>query len=186
MGTSREIVFRGDKSYDGHRLSEIWDREVKNEKIAWYVDHFTEDAEQFGVRYLIPDLRMTNENKDQRDPNDKEGSQWGSDDVAEWFGKDDILHTYTFVFQIPDISEVFGIHCEPRRVFPFGPRALSLPVANLWDEYIEHGVNGPLKACMVTDNSKLVAIVQNPTWATIEKYGLGQDFMLTLAGILDQ
>ena len=127
---------------------------------------------------------MTNENKDQRDPNDKEGSQWTGPDVAEWFIKDDESHSYTFLFQLTDIGEVFGIHAESYRVFPFGPQALSLPVANLWDDYVEHGINGPLKGCMIS-NTKLVAIVHNPMWATIEKYGLGQDYMLTLAGILD-
>ena len=105
------------------------------------MDHFTEQASQYGVRYLADGIMMTNENKDQRDPNDKEGSQWTGPDVAEWFIKDDESHSYTFLFQLTDIGEVFGIHAESYRVFPFGPQALSLPVANLWDDYVEHGIN---------------------------------------------
>lgn len=182
-----EVLHPGDKSYDGQKLAEIWDREVRNEKIAWYVDHFTEDAIKFGVRYLADGIMMTNENKDQRDPNDREGSQWNSDDVAEWFEKDGMVHTYTFLFQLSDVGELFGIHCKPFKVLPFGPQALSLPVANLWDEYVEHGINGPLKSCCLEAASpKLVAIVHNPLWRTLEKYGLGADFALSAAGVLDK
>jgi hypothetical protein len=80
---------------------------------------------------------------------------------------------------------VFGIHVEANRVFPFGARALSLPVENLWSEYVEHGILGPLKACLSAQNAKLVAIVADSRFETLERYGLTQDYMLTLAAILD-
>ena len=68
--------------------------ELANDRMAWYVDYFTEDPEQFEVRLIATEpntgieIRMTNENKEQRDPNDPENGQWGAGDVAEWFKKD--------------------------------------------------------------------------------------------------
>jgi hypothetical protein len=128
---------------------------------------------------------MTNENKEQRDPNDIEGSQWEGGDVAEWFGKTKPQHTWVAVF-IHDTGEVFGIHVEANRVFPFGARALSLPVENLWTEYVEHGIYGPLKVCLMGKSAKLIAIVADARFATLETYGLTQDYMLTLAAVLDK
>jgi len=186
-----EHTWPGDQDFNGKKLSDIFEVEVKNDKIAWYCDYFTQDAAQFNVRFLAGNdndpgrVMMTNENKEQRDPNDVDGSQWGGGDVAEWFGKTKPQHTWIIIFVHPT-GEVFGLHVEANRVFPFGARALSLPVENLWDEYIEHGILGPLKACLVSKDAKLVAIVADAQFSTLEKYGLTQDYMLTLAAVLDK
>jgi hypothetical protein len=186
-----ESVWAGDQDFNGKKLSQIFEQEVRNDKIAWYVDYFTQDAAQFNVRFLAGDdgdpkrVMMTNENKEQRDPNDIAGSQWEGDDVAEWFGKTKPQHTWILIFT-HDTGEVFGIHAEANRVFPFGARALSLPVENLWKEYVEHGIYGPLKACLSVKNAKLVAIVADSKFETLNGYGLAQDYMLTLAAVLDK
>jgi hypothetical protein len=192
MGTAHsENIWPGDQEFNGKKLSQIFEQEVRNDKIAWYVDYFTQDAAQFNVRFLAgadddpKRVMMTNENKEQRDPNDIEGSQWEGKDVAEWFGKAKPQHIWCVIFT-HDTGEVFGIHVESNRVFPFGARALSLPVENLWKEYVEHGIYGPLKACLAGKNAKLVAIVADSRFATLETYGLTQDYMLTLAAILDK
>jgi hypothetical protein len=192
MGTAHsENIWAGDQDFNGKKLSQIFEQEVRNDKIAWYVDYFTQDADQFNVRFLAgadgdpKRVMMTNENKEQRDPNDIEGSQWEGADVAEWFGKTKPQHTWIVIFT-HDSGEVFGIHVEANRVFPFGARALSLPVENLWSEYVEHGIHGPLKACLSAKNAKLVAIVADAQFATLEGYGLTQDYMLTLAAVLDK
>jgi hypothetical protein len=192
MGTEySEHIWAGDQDFNGKKLSQIFDQEVRNDKIAWYVDYFTQDAAQFNVRFLAGEdddpkrVMMTNENKEQRDPNDIAGSQWEGADVAEWFGKTKPQHTWVAVFA-HDTGEVFGIHVEANRVFPFGARALSLPVENLWREYVEHGILGPLKACLSAKNAKLVAIVADARFETLDGYGLTQDYMLTLAAVLDK
>jgi len=183
-----EYVWPGDQVFNGKRLDKIFDTEIDNDKIAWYVDYFTEDAQQYNVRYLAEEgnekVMMTNENKEQRDPNDLANSQWSGDDVAEWFGRERPQHTWAFIFAHGS-GEIFGLHVQAHRVFPFGSRALSLPVTNLWDEYTEHGIHGPLK-CLSTSSVKLVAIVADPKFATVDGYGLGQDYVLALATILDK
>ncbi len=184
-----EKVWAGDKIFNGKRLDKIFEQEIDNDKIAWYVDYFTEDAQQYNVRYLAEDgnerVMMTNENKEQRDPNDLANSQWTGDDVAEWFrsGKTS-THTWAFIFA-HGTGEVYGLHVQPYRVFPFGSRALSLPVTNLWDDYTEHGIHGPL-TCLSLGQAKLVAIVADPEYATLDGYGLGQDYVLALAAIIDK
>jgi hypothetical protein len=192
MGNAHsENVWAGDAVFNGKKLTTIFEQEVRNDKIAWYVDYFTQDAAQFNVRFLAGDddddgrVMMTNENKEGRDKNDVEGSQWAGPDVAEWFGKTKPQHTWIVIFT-HDSGEVFGIHVEANRVFPFGARALSLPVENLWNEYVENGIYGPLKACLSAKNAKLVAIVADAKFATLEGYGLTQDYMLTLAAVLDK
>jgi len=192
MGNSySEKVWAGDLEFNGKKLTTIFEQEVRNDKIAWYVDYFTQDAAQFNVRFLAgsdddPDrVMMTNENKEQRDPNDIAGSQWEGGDVAEWFGKTKPQHTWVAIFT-HDSGEVFGIHVESNMVFTFGARALSLPVENLWKEYVEHGILGPLQACLSSKNAKLVAIVADARFATLDTYGLTQDYMLTLAAVLDK
>ena len=190
--TTKEIVYKGATKCDDedNDLAIIFSREIKNERVAWYVDYFTEDAEQFNVRYLVKSpvrLMMTNENIDQRDPADKDGSQWNSKDVAEWFGAEDGQHgkhTWVFIFQ-HEAGETFGIHCEAERVFAFGPRALSIGFANMWSEYVENGIRGPLHACTLGKDAQLVAIVDQPRWETLNQYGLQQDYMLHLAAVLD-
>lgn len=192
MGTVYyEHIWAGDQEFNGKKLSQIFDQEVRNDKIAWYVDYFTQDASQFNVRFLAGEdedpkrVMMTNENKEQRDPNDVAGSQWEGADVAEWFGKTKPQHTWVVIFA-HDSGEVFGIHVEANQVFTFGARALSLPVENLWKEYVEHGILGPLKACLGSQSSKLVAIVADARFETLDGYGLTQDYMLTLASVLDE
>lgn len=193
----KEVVYLGSRKFnDGKPLAEIFASELSNERMAWYVDYFTEDPEQFEVRLLATEpntgveIRMTNENKEQRDPNDPENGQWGGEDVAEWFKKDvpggeKIEHRWIRSFT-SDTGEVWGLHVESRRIFCFGPNALSLPTENLWDLYVEEGIAGPLKASLAFRQSKLHSIVTDPdVYGTLDKIGLVQEYMLALAGMLD-
>ena len=47
-----ESVWAGDQDFNGKKLTQIFEQEVRNDKIAWYVDYFTQDAAQFNVRFL--------------------------------------------------------------------------------------------------------------------------------------
>jgi hypothetical protein len=133
---------------------------------------------------------MTNENKEQRDPNDAENGQWGGNDVAEWFkttapGGEKVEHRWILTFT-SDTGEVWGLHVEANRIFCFGPTALSLPSENLWDLYVEEGIAGPLKASLAFRTSRLQAMVMDPDiFGHLDKVGLVQEYMLALAGMLD-
>jgi hypothetical protein len=183
-----EVIWKASRSFDNGTLAAAFDREIQNEHIAWYVDYYTEDPANFGVKYLVPGLHMTNENKEHRDSADKEGTQWDGPDVCEWFeSKSDpgARHTWVFLLKTADDAAVYGIHCAAEHVFAFGPQSLSLPSTNLWEEYIEHGIRGPLKAILPVKDMKLVAIIENPRWGTLTQFGLSQEWMLTRAALLD-
>jgi hypothetical protein len=186
----RETVHLGETKFQENlALNVLFAREVGNAKIAWYIDYYTEDAERFSVRYIAKlgelVVKMTNENKFDRDAADPEGTQWGPEDVTEWFKSDGKENCWLFFFQ-HNSGEVFGIHCEPNRVFAFGPSSLSLPMSNLWGEYVEDGIRGPIRACSAVDESKLQAISINPdVFGHLKKVDLVHDYMCALAAILD-
>jgi hypothetical protein len=186
----KETVHLGETTFQENlALNVLFEREVANEKIAWYIDYFTEDAERFSVRYIAKKgesvVKMTNENKFDRDAADPEGTQWGPEDVTEWFKVDGKENRWLFLFT-HNSGELFGIHCEPNRVFAFGPSSLSLPMSNLWDEYVEDGIRGPMRACSAIELSKLQAISVNPdVFGHLAKVDLVHDYMCALAVILD-
>lgn len=189
----KEHFHKGTAKYDkGDTLTDIFAHEVENPKLAWYVDYYTEDPERYRVRYLASSTRetiyMTNENKDERDPADLEASQWGGGDVAEWFSKDgsNIEHRWLFLFRHTS-GELYGIHVEKFRVFAFGPASLSLPTSNLWEEYVEHGILGPVKSCTSIAESKLFGIVEDADiHGQLEKSGMLVDYLSALASVLDK
>ncbi len=193
----KEQLYLGTRNFnDGKALADIFATELSNDRMAWYVDYFTEDPEQFEVRLIATEpstgieIRMTNENKEQRDPNDAENGQWGGGDVAEWFkttapGGEKVEHRWILTFT-SDTGEVWGLHVEANRIFCFGPNALSLPNENLWDLYVEEGIAGPLKASLAFRTSRLQAMVMDPDiFGHLDKVGLVQEYMLALAGMLD-
>jgi hypothetical protein len=189
----QEIVHKGaTKFQESTPLTEIFDREVANNLVAWYVDYYTENAEQYRVRYLAQDdngnmVKMTNENKSHRDPADLESSQWGPDDVAEWFTEDgsDVQNRLIFLFAHA-AGETFGIHAEAYRVFSFGPASLSLPTTNLWPQYVEDGIHGPILGCGDFDQFKLLSIIENPNvHGHLDDAGLLSEYMGALATVLD-
>lgn len=61
----------------------------QHEKYAWYVDYATDvvEARGFLVRFLSEDpfIAWSNENKEQRDPDDPASTNWESEDIARWF-----------------------------------------------------------------------------------------------------
>ena len=193
----KEVTYLGTRKFnEGKSLHKILLEELANDRMAWYVDYFTDDPETFEVRYIATEpntgveILMTNENKNQRDAADPENGQWGPKDVAEWFKQevpngDKIEHRWIMSFT-SDTGEVWGLHIEAYRIFCFGPNVLSLPSENLWDSYVEDGIAGPLKASLEFKKSKLHAIVINPdVFGTLSKIGLVQDYMLALAQMLD-
>jgi hypothetical protein len=188
----KEVFHKGTAKYEeGKPLTEIFAHEVENPKMAWYVDYYTEDPGRYRVRYLAVSptntILMTNENKDERDPADLDASQWSAGDVAEWFTADGstVEHRWCMIFQHTS-GEVYGIHVEKFRVFAFGPASLSLSTGNLWDEYVENGILGPLRACAGITESKLVGIVEDPNvHGQLEKSGLLVEYLSALASVLD-
>ena len=114
---------------------------------------------------------MTNENKDERNPADLDSTQWGPDDVAEWFTPDGstVEHRWVFLFQ-HNSGEVFGIHVEKYRVFAFGPTSLSLPTCNLWEEYVENGDVrfGYIHLPFLSPESQLAAEASDSCWLMID------------------
>jgi len=192
---SKEIVYEGSRTFGSKRLAEIWANEVGNDRMAWYVDYFLEEPAQFQVRLLAEDdatgtvIRATNENKEQRDPNDPENSQWGSEDVGRWFihelpNGNAVEHRWVLLFTSPQ-GEVWGIHIERNLIFCFGPDSLSLPAENLWDIYVEHGLAGPMMASN-NRNSKLLAFIDQPdVFGFIEREDVLQHYMVALAGAVD-
>lgn len=181
-----------DKYEEGKTLTDIFAHEVENPKMAWYVDYYTEDPGRYRVRYLAVGptntILMTNENKDERDPADLASSQWEAGDVAEWFTPDGstVQHRWAFIFQHSS-GEVYGIHCEKFRIFAFGPASLSLPTSNLWEEYVEHGILGPVKACAKVEESKLFGIIEDPdVQGQLVKSGLLVEYLGALATLLDE
>lgn len=189
----KEQWHKGTAKYEeGKTLTDIFAHEVENQKMAWYVDYYTEDPGRYRVRYLAVSptntVLMTNENKDERDPADLESSQWGGSDVAEWFCRDGskVEHRWVFLFQHSS-GEVYGIHCEANRVFAFGPASLSLPISNMWEEYVEHGILGPLKACSKVEESKLFGIIEDPdVHGQLVASGMLVEYLTALATILDE
>ena len=190
----KEQWHKGTDKYEeeAKTLTDIFAHEVENPKMAWYVDYYTEDPGRYRVRYLAVSARntifMTNENKDERDPADLESSQWGGADVAEWFSPDgsNVEHRWVFLFQHAS-GEVYGIHTEANRVFAFGPASLSLPMVNLWEEYVEHGILGPVQACSKIQESKLFGIIEDPdVQGQLVKSGLLQEYLSALAALLDE
>jgi hypothetical protein len=130
---------------------------------------------------------MTNENKDERDPADLDSSQWGEGDVAEWFSADGstVEHRWCLTFQHTS-GEVYGIHVERFRVFAFGPASLSLSTSNLWEEYVENGILGALRACAGITESSLVGIIEDPDLnGQLVKAGLQVEYLSALAAVLD-
>lgn len=184
---SREFVHKGHTKYDEDTLSTLFFREIRNERMAWYIDYFTEDPEQFGVRYLAEGANdrvwMTNEKKDKRDPNDC----WGSNDVITWFSQDNTEHRWMFFFRTSQ-GDLWGLHVEANLVFAFGPDGLSLPAANLWDEYVTDGILGPLRMTGFDgDKQALEAIVVDPDLhGELDKFALLDKWLFALAGILDE
>lgn len=180
-----------DKYADSKSLTEIFSHDVENQKVAWYVDYYTEDPGRYRVRYLAVSptnkILMTNENKDERDPADPESTQWESADVAEWFSVEGspIEHRWVFLFQHTS-GELYGIHCEANRVFAFGPASLSLPTSNLWEEYVEHGILGAIRGCTQFSDSTLYGIIEDPNVrGQLEKSGLLVEYLSALAALLD-
>lgn len=188
----KEQWYPGTGKYEkGETLTDIFAHEVENPKMAWYVDYYTEDPARYQVRYLAVSPRatvfMTNENKDERDPSDLEGSQWGGSDVAEWFSRDgsNVEHRWVLIFQHAS-GEVYGLHVEANRVFAFGPASLNLPTNNLWEEYVEHGILGPVQAVAKLQESKLYGIIEDPdVGGQLTKSGLVIEYMTALAVLLD-
>jgi hypothetical protein len=189
--SQKEIVFKGSRPFnDGKALKDIFSSEVGNDRMAWYVDYFLEDPSKFQVRFLAEDsngvtVRMTNENKEQRDPND----QWGANDVSRWFqqeipGSDSIEHRWIILFSSP-VGEIWGLHLEANRVFLFGPNALSLPTENLWEDYVENGISGPIKASNHSQSVFLSLVIDPDLFGALDKENVLQDYMIALAGILD-
>jgi hypothetical protein len=189
----KEQFHKGTDKYEEDKtLTDIFAHEVENQKMAWYVDYYTEDPGRYRVRYLAVSPRhtilMTNENKDERDPADLQGSQWEAGDVAEWFTVDGstVEHRWCFIFQHTTSGEVYGIHVEKYRVFAFGPASLSLSTGNLWEEYVEHGILGAIRACVGMKDSRLVGIVEDPdVQGQLAKSGLMVDYLSALAAVLD-
>lgn len=188
-----EIVHLGTQKFQNNdTLAHLFKHDVSNEKVAWYVDYYTEDAERYRVRYLADDdagnrIMMTNENKMDRDPADLESSQWQAQDVAEWFAVDGstVQHRFVFLFQ-HDSGESYGIHCEAYRVFAFGPASLSLGTSNLWDDYVENGIHGPIRGCASFDQSELSAIIVDPNvYGHLDMVGLLPHYLSALATMLD-
>jgi hypothetical protein len=188
----KEQFHKGTAKYEEDKsLTDIFAHEVENPKMAWYVDYYTEDPGRYRVRYLAVSPRhtilMTNENKDERDPADLQGSQWEAGDVAEWFTVDGstVEHRWCFIFRHTS-GEVYGIHVEKFRVFAFGPASLSLSTSNLWEEYVEHGILGPLRSCAGVQESKLHGIIEDPdVYGHLSKTGLLVDYLSALAALLD-
>ena len=192
----KELALLGTKVYQGsgknNKLSDIFHQEVVNNRVAWYVDYFTEDAEQFGVRYLVEDgndiVMMTNENLEFRDASDP-STQWDANTVAEWFqsGPDGARedNTWVFMFRHTQSSEIFGIHCEPYLVFAFGSRALCLAEGNMWNDYVPGGILAPMKNCGDPTNMQLESILINPSVKAISDHDLLQEFLLGMAAAID-
>lgn len=188
-----ETVHLGTQKFQNDdTLAKLFKHDVSNDKVAWYVDYYTEDAERYRVRYLADDdagnrVMMTNENKMDRDPADLESSQWQAHDVAEWFALDGstVQHRFIFLFQHAS-GETYGIHCEAYRVFAFGPSALSLGTSNFWDDYVENGILGPIRGCAAFDQSELSAIIVDPyVYGHLDMVGLLPDYFSALAAVLD-
>ena len=174
----------------GRKLQDIFPQEVFNDRVAWYIDYFTEDGGDYSVRYLVEDnetvdntIYLTNENKETRDPNEP----WTSDDVIPWFEKNgEQLTTWEFLFTHKQIRESFGIHFEPNLIFAYGSRGLLLGEDNMWLRYIEDGILGPIKLCGDPKSFNLDAIAINPSIKWLENNNLLGEYLLGLAKAVDE
>jgi hypothetical protein len=192
----KEIVHLGATIFgDGKTLSDTFQQKVKNDAMAWYIDYYLEEseAERFDVHFVATEIngnviRMTNEKKAERDPADVQKKQWKPEDVAKWFAQDGSTMANRWIFLCRHASgELYGVHCEPYRVFLFGPPCLSLPISNLWDDYVENGIHGPIRSFAEFDQSELYAIIMDPdVYGRLENEGLLADYASALASVLDE
>lgn len=109
-------------------------------RFAWYVDHFTEDAQMFNVRYFSEDplISWTNENLGHRDPGDLKNTMWAPDDVAEWFAtagpEDQVSYEHRIKFHSGGCE--YHLHLAPYKVL--------LGAENRWDAYVRDGIRGAI------------------------------------------
>ncbi len=142
------------------KLDDVFQKEVlRNLEYAWYVDHWTENCNQFGVRYLSQDpvIFWTNENLSQRDPNDLAGTTWEPKHVAAWFSTDTNsterpLGTYRHIvrFKTND-GETHSLSMEAYEFTIDG-----FP-GQVWERYVTQGVRGALEP-FLSDFASLEAI----------------------------
>lgn len=179
----KEIIFKASDMFGDKTLASIFTSNVENDDLAWYVDYYIQDPWKYKIQYLAETphstIRITNENKTDRNPNDP----WKVNEFIEWFTKPD-GETHSMVAIFSTSEEKFGIAYQPEKVFAFGSRALSLPSGSLWTEYMEDGIYGPLKSSM-SKGYKLVAIIADPTLGTLKNYGLHEDYILSLSYLLE-
>jgi hypothetical protein len=131
------------KKVDASSLDAIFKRDVlEDERWAWYVDYYTEDAAKFNVSYLTADQLVcwTNERL-------SDGSLWDADDVAKWFaaGSDSDSDKPTYY------KHTVNFHADGK------PHTLRLSTYNctldgrdVETEYIKDGVRGALGAFLTT------------------------------------
>lgn len=194
---SREQAFAGNSKFGNKSLQDIFSNKVFNPQIAWYIDYYLKEVLLNYVNFLAtcPEtgktIKATDENKEVRDPNDIENSQWSGEDVKNWFvetnetGEEEekIQHRWILLFEAKN-RENFGIHFEAYRVFCFGPSSLHLPTENLWEEYVEDGLFGPIEASGQDKPQILYLIDQPDVFGFLDKTGLVNEYMVALANIL--
>jgi len=121
---------------------------IQETRWAWYVDHFTIDPGQFNVFYLSSDplIKWTNENMDERDPDDPDNTEWGSDDVATWFSTQDEGGSSLLWYE-----HVVYFHSggSPHRLL-LAAHNVTLDGADRWAEYVKFGVKGAIGSLVDT------------------------------------
>jgi len=165
-----EKIFESYTKFDNTSLKEIFKERVYNPRIAWYVDYYLKNPEQYALNFLAENsdgtetIRATSEDKDVRDPNDEE-NRWNGEEVTNWFyekidKEEKIEHIWILLFKASS-GEVFGQHVEANKVFCFGPESLDIPGYNQWDIYVEDGLFGPLNK-INQKSPELICIIDQP------------------------
>lgn len=120
---------------------------LRNPKWVWYVDYWTKDPSQWMVYYLSSDplIRWTNENVEERDPDDLKNSTWGPEDIASWFtheAEDGTLDTYEHTVKFHSAGVAHRLHLAPFNV--------TLDGVDRWAEYVIFGVKGAMGTLVET------------------------------------
>jgi hypothetical protein len=140
-------------------LSDVFQKEVlKDTNFAWYVDHYTENAPQFGVKYLVqdPHLSWTNEALNQRDPNDLENTTWGPNEVASWFSPDPDSDRIPgkFKYVVRFVTRHDERHTLTLEAFKCD---IDGQTEGVWERYVDQGVRGALEP-FLSEFARLEAI----------------------------
>ena len=141
------------EGFTASTLSERFKEVLDSTKHAWYVDYFTDfiSAPMFRIRYFSeePLVAWTSDDLASRDSDDKEGTQWGAEDIKEWFGED--LDTYpnvpryahTLTFEVGDKTHVLRVAADDCTID--GDPYEDGDGQSTWDRYVDLGFKGALE-----------------------------------------